>query len=412
MTKGTGPKRVLFVQRPAGGGSMTCLLDLIRCLDRDRFEPVVLTYQSDTGYEAALEGLAARVVSLNRQPTPRRAKAERSGHEVPRPNPGWRQVKRLLRLELPVGRQIARVIRSEGIQLVHNNDNPRGDRPSMLGAWMAGVPQVSHVRYTPVYYPPMDRRLSKVVSRYVPMSQAIRAHMAENLGDIETPIEVVYDPFHFDVHDQALADHTVDKRDFGFAEDDFVLANVGRVVPWKGQDVFLKALRKTVDACPNVKAVIVGGAKDHDESREFWDRLQRLTEELGLQDSVCFAGFRSDVPSIMAAADLVVHTATMPEPFGKVLVEAMASRAPVVATGAGGPLEIVAEGESGLLVPANDPDALAEALVKLASNREATRTMGDQARALAEERYGVSAFRDAFSRILDEALSGTPPARG
>ena len=329
---------------------MTCLVDLVRSLDRDRFEPVVLTYQANTGYEPALEALEAKVVSLNRHPNPRNAQAQRVGHEAPRSNPGWRQFKRLLRLELPVGRQISRIIKGEGIELVHNNDNPRGDRPSMLGAWMAGVPQVSHVRYTPVYYPPMDRRLSKAVSRYIPMSNAIRAHMADNLGPIETPIEVVYDPFHFDVHDKALADHPVDRRDFGFSSDDFLLANVGRIVPWKGQDVFLKALRKTVDACPNVKAVIVGGPKDHDGSREYWDRLQKLAGELGLGQSVRFAGFRSDVPGIMAAADLVVHTATMPEPFGKVLVEAMASEAPVVATGAGGPLEIVVEGESGLLV--------------------------------------------------------------
>ncbi|MDH3222203.1 MAG: glycosyltransferase [Gemmatimonadota bacterium] len=395
----------MFTQRPAGGGSMTCLIDLVRSLDRDRFEPVVLTYQRDTGYEEILESLGATVVSLDRPPRPKGKKSGGSpGHETARPRAGLRQLRRLFRLELPVGRRIAAIIRREGIELVHHNDNPRGDRPSMLGAWMAGVPQTSHVRYTPVYYPPMDRRLAKAVSRYVPMSRAIRTQMEENLGTITTPVEVVYDPFHFDIHDRAMAKHVVTASDFGFGPDDYLVVNVGRIVPWKGQDVFLRALRKTVDQCPHVKAVIVGGTKDHERSYEYWDDLQALTDELGLRDSVCFSGFRTDVPSIMAAADLLVHTATWPEPFGKVLVEAMASRTPVVATAGGGPVEIVEEGKTGLLVPPSDPDALAAALIRMANDPEGSRAMGERARAVAEKRYGVESFRRTMDRIFTEAL--------
>lgn len=414
MTEGGRPRRLMLVQRPAGGGSMTALLDLVRSLDRDRYDPVVLTYQAETGYETELRNLGATLFSLNHPRGPgTRTKADGAapGHETARPRHGLRQARRLIRSDLPIGRAIAQVIRREGIDLVHHNDNPRGDRGSILGAWMARVPQTSHVRYTPTYYKPIDRRLARSVRRYLTMSEAIRQHMSSNLGSLPAPVEVVYDPFHFDVHDRALRANAPSRSEWGFGPTDFVLASVGRIVPWKGQDVFLRALRKTVDAVPDAKALIVGGPKETTASQDFWHRLQALTDELDLRSAVVFTGLRRDVPQVMAASDVVVHTATMAEPFGKVLVEAMATRRPVVATAFGGPLEIVDEGDTGRLVPASDPEALASVLIDLARNPERGRLMGERGRVRAEQRFGVEPYRAAMERIFDEAVQWHPRGR-
>ncbi|MCG8468620.1 MAG: glycosyltransferase, partial [Gemmatimonadetes bacterium] len=396
-------RRIMFVQRPAGGGSMTGLIDVIRALDRDRYEPVVLSYQRDTGYESTFRSLGATVETLGRPP--KRARAKRTqGHEVPPRRPLLHAGKRLARFDIPTGRMIARAIRAGSIDLVHNHDNPRGDRPSILAARWAGVPQVCHVRYTPSYYAPLDRTLSRIVDRYLPVSEAVRSHMDENVGRLHAPVEILYDPFHFDVHDAAAATAQVDRRSLGLETGDYVLAHVGRIVDWKGQDVFLRAMRKTVDVCPNVKALVVGAPKATGPSQSFWRRLQSLATELDLGASVRFLGFRDDVPAILRASDCLVHTSIMPEPFGKVLVEAMASRRPVVSTDAGGPREIVEEGRTGVLVPTADEDALAAALIDLARSPARAREMGERARSVAEARYGVAAFREALTRIYETVL--------
>lgn len=393
---------------------MTCLVDLVRSLDRDRFVPYVLTYLADTGYEETFASLGAEVLCLNR-PKPVRKKHNPNtvspadprarGHETPQRGLAWRSIKRLLRSDFPIAKSIAGLIEEHGIDLVHHNDNPRGDRASILGARQAGVPQTAHVRYTPLYFPPIDRRLVRPIRRFLPMSRAIEEHLTTNLGPLPAPVEVVYDPFHFDVHDEVLRTSPVDRAEFGFDRDDIVLANIGRITSWKGQDVFLKAMRLVVDRVPRAKALLVGAPNDRDESQQFWKELHDLTDALGLRGSVHFTGFRKDVPSVMAASDIVVHTATMAEPFGKVLVEAMASRRPVVGTAFGGPLEIVTEGETGHLVPASDPEALAQVLIELASHPERITAMGDRGREVAQARYGVEAFTTTLTRVFTEALA-------
>ena len=120
----------------------------------------------------------------------------------------------------------------------------------------------------------------------------------------------------------------------------FVVGSFSRLSPWKGQHVLLEALAH----CPDdVMALFVGDALFGED--EYVDRLHRQVAELGLHDRVKFLGFRADVCELMSACDLIAHTSTSPEPFGRVIVEAMLCQRPVVATAAGGVVELI---ESGL----------------------------------------------------------------
>jgi glycosyltransferase involved in cell wall biosynthesis len=141
---------------------------------------------------------------------------------------------------------------------------------------------------------------------------------------------------------------------------------VGRLQRFKRQHVFLAAAALVARERADVRFCVVGGAvlgTEGDYPRE----LVELSEQLGLGGSVRFAGHQDDSAPWFDALDVAVH-ATNGEPFGLVLVEAMALGTPLVATALGGPTEIVQDGESGLLVEPEDPEAMASAILRILSD--------------------------------------------
>ncbi len=122
------------------------------------------------------------------------------------------------------------------------------------------------------------------------------------------------------------------------------------------------------------QAVLVGSAMFGEDDYEA--ELRRQVERLGLVDRVRFAGFVEDVGSELDEADCVVHASVIAEPFGQVVVEAMAAGRAVIASDLGGPREVVTDGVDGLLCPPDDPAALAERLVRLARDPELRAALG------------------------------------
>jgi glycosyltransferase involved in cell wall biosynthesis len=125
------------------------------------------------------------------------------------------------------------------------------------------------------------------------------------------------------------------------------------------------------------------------------DSLHRLADDLGIAADVVWRGFQEDVAAELARLDVLVHASTTPEPFGSVIVEGMAAGLPVVATAAGGPLEIVEPEQSGLLVPPGDVAALSHALRRLAADRSLRERLGARGLELSA-RYGPAGARTAL----------------
>ena len=139
-----------------------------------------------------------------------------------------------------------------------------------------------------------------------------------------------------------------------------VVGVFSRLAPWKGQHVLLDALV----GLPDMHVLLVGDAL-FGPDRGYEEALREQASRLGLTDRVHFLGFRRDVPALMRLVDVVAHTSTAPEPFGRVIVEAMMAQRPVVATDAGGASELIESGRTGLLVPPGDASALGAALARL-----------------------------------------------
>ena len=180
-----------------------------------------------------------------------------------------------------------------------------------------------------------------------------------------------------------------------------ILAVCARLAPWKGQHVVIAALAQLPDA----QAWIIGAALFGEHA--YADGLRAQAEALGVADRVRFLGERDDVPTLLRAADVVVHSAVDAEPFGRVVVEGMLARRPVIASDAGGVREIVRDGVTGWLVAPGDPAALAAAVTRVRALPPAERTRHcEAAYADAIARFTVPAMVAGVSVVLNEVISG------
>ena len=148
--------------------------------------------------------------------------------------------------------------------------------------------------------------------------------------------------------------------------------------------------------------LIVGEALFTDEDRKFREEICKLATDLGVADRIHFVGFCRDIVPLLFRVDLVIHCSTSPEPFGRVIVEAMLAGRPVVAARAGGALEIVNDHETGLLVEPADAHALAGAIHELLENTQMAATLGESAKRDAEERFGLEEVLHQWKQCIRE----------
>jgi glycosyltransferase involved in cell wall biosynthesis len=185
------------------------------------------------------------------------------------------------------------------------------------------------------------------------------------------------------------------RRALGLAEVP-VVGVFSRLAPWKGQHILLEALARL----PHVHAVLVGEAIFGELA--YAKALGEQAQTLGIADRVRFLGFRHDIPQLMKLSDVVVHTSIAPEPFGRVIVEGMLAGRPVVATRAGGAVEIVEDGTSGVLVPPRDATALASALSDLLADPARADALAEAGRKAALEFFSLRAMLEGIMRQLQE----------
>ena len=177
-----------------------------------------------------------------------------------------------------------------------------------------------------------------------------------------------------------------------------------RVSPWKGQHVLIEALQ----SLPEVQALIVGEVLFGEEA--YAAHLRKRARECGVADRVHFLGFRHDIPLIMRSVDIVVHTSTSPEPFGRVIVEGMLAGKPVIATVGGGTGEIITNGVNGVLVPPGDSNALAASIRELLPCSPGKKTLLSNARQRAMCTFSLPAMLNSVAREVTE-IGGANPSK-
>jgi glycosyltransferase involved in cell wall biosynthesis len=288
------------------------------------------------------------------------------------------------------GLGLGQLARARRAALIHSNTSVV--LSGALAARVARVPHVWHVReiYTgferawPVY-----RRLLLGAAALPCVSAATRAQF----GDAPRA-RVVHDGL-------AIEADAVAPAALELPSGALICATLGRVSSWKGQDVLLRAIA----AAEGTAAVIAGDAWPGQEQRE--RDLRALAERLGIAARVRFVPFLDDPRPLYAAADVVVVPSTNPDPLPNAALEGAACGRCVVASAHGGLLEIVRDGETGLLVAPADHEALAAALRRLAGDRDLVRRLGEAARSDVRARFAPAALLERLQALYDELV---PPA--
>ena len=209
-------------------------------------------------------------------------------------------------------------------------------------------------------------------------------------------VNVVYNGFHVDRYSEQpyIRSHLREELKIN---DRFVVGCFSRLSPWKGQHILIESLAQLPE---NVTVLFVGEALYGEE--DYVQQLHKQIAEAGLGDRVKFLGFRSDVPALMQACDVVAHTSTSAEPFGRVIVEAMLSRRPVIATAAGGAVELIHDRQTGWLVEPGNVNALTTAISEI-QQLEATSDLSSIVKGAyqsAIDRFSISRTSSQISTLL------------
>jgi glycosyltransferase involved in cell wall biosynthesis len=391
--------RVAFVNHTAElGGGEIALLELIRHLDPARIQPVVILFAE--GPLAPLLREVAEVHILTLSPTVLRAKKDGLGiQSLLSGGPILAALAFLYRLH--------RLLRSLKPQIVYTN-SLKADLLGGVAGRLAGVPVIWHVRdrIAPDYLPgkvvSLIRLLAKVIPRY------IVANSASTLSTLNLPL--TSDP----ARHACVIHDGVDPAKYAAAPareatEPLTVGLIGRISPWKGQDIFLEAIRLLRDAHPaaysGTRFEIIGVATFGE--LDFERRIRQLQQAHELTGSVHFTGFEPDIPQRLTQLDIVVHASTIPEPFGQVIIEGMAAGLPVIATNGGGVPEIVLDGITSILVPMRDAQAMADAMARLLGDAGLRTRMGTAARARILHSFPIQRTAKAVENVCSQVLTSS-----
>jgi glycosyltransferase involved in cell wall biosynthesis len=293
------------------------------------------------------------------------------------------------------GAALRALIRRRGVGLVHSNTSV------VLGgaaaAALARVPHVWHVREIYSRFPswwPAYRRLLLTARALPCVSQATADQFGGSLR-----ATVISDGLAVDAH---RAPRAQARRTLGLHPEAPVIALLGRISDWKGQDVLVRALAEPALRERGTVALLAGAPWPGAEER--CDRIVALARRLGVADRLVLAGFRDDVDSVYGAADLVAVPSTLPDPLPGAAIEAAAAGCAVVASAHGGLPEIIRDGETGRLVAPGDPRALAEVCAELLDDEQERRRLGSQAAADVRRRFASARQTEKISALYDAVL--------
>ncbi len=372
-------------------GGAIALLRVVEALDKDAFMPLVVL-----GSEGPLVEAFRRIPGCDVLCRPLPAAVSRVTR-FGAVGGGFANVGSII----AYGLMLRRIADRWKADIVHSN----GLKTHVLSALMVRRRRrilIWHIRdlLSAAYMPARNATWMRWLARVIPdvticISACTRAALTGTAGTRWPAVHTVYDGVRCD------AQRAEDARD----DTRHRVLMLGRIAEWKGQHVFVRAAQRLCADDQETQFLIVGGATN-DADAEYERRLRASVATAELSGRIAFAGVVRDVSALLHGADLLVHCSTSPEPFGLVVIEAMAAAVPVVAANLGGPAEVIRDGANGRLYPAGDDGALATILEELLADGVERRRLGMAGRRMVEERFDIRQTAGQVAAIYRQYACG------
>ena len=294
--------------------------------------------------------------------------------------------------------KLASLIKQKKIDVIHAHNATAW----FYGTWtsiLTGVPIVytEHDRSfpTPLRLKYFHYFFGKYATAVIAVSKAVK----ENLEKYEhiKNVKVIYNGIDPDLFKPAsIEEKVLKKKQLGLNKNDFVLGNVGRMDYWKNQRILIEILPDLKKISPQIKLILVGGGEEE-------GNLKKSAIKKGVKNDVIFLGQRSDVNQILKAFDIFVFP-SLTEGLPLVVIEAMATGLPIVASHVGGIPELVVNGETGFLVSPTSKEEIKETIIKLLNNPELRKEMGQIARKRFETHFSLPQMVQKYIEVYEEVV--------
>jgi len=389
--------KILFIHERGGiGGAGNVLYSILSRLDRSKFKPIVVL-----GSKGILvEKISALNIKCYVCPMPELAPlTNKSGKFLV-----YTLIASLRNfcIILSLTRHLLYIIDSENPDIVYANSLIA----QLAGSFAAKIRNKKLVWHVHNIQPPLLRQeLFKLMVRWLPdkvivVSEAVRNNIKTNTHS-DSKICRIYNGINAETTNFAKDIRLNLYAELGIPDDCYIVATISSLRPWKGHEDFIKAAYLVKQKFAQCRFLIIG-EEILNRERGYSEHLKALARRLGLERDIIFTGFREDVRTIMAISSIIVQPSNKPDPFPMVILEAMAAAKPIVASNIGGIPEMVEDGKTGLLIPPNEPEALAQAILKLLKDREDAERMGRAAFDLVKEKFTL----EKFIRELEKVLTG------
>jgi glycosyltransferase involved in cell wall biosynthesis len=414
---GQSPLKILYVLNASGGGATQGVLELLRVLPREAYRAFLVVPDQPSGWQQQVFSRLSD--GFYRVPMAWwNLKVDLPFH--------WRILVWLRDMLKTLGHlfpvwQLCRIIREQQIDIVYTNTVMILD--GALAAWLCGVPHIWHIKEwigsaARVKFALPDALLVRLIAGF----SARVIVMTHFIGEIFTrsgaadKLQVLYDGVALSDFQSGETGEAL-RTKLGIAHDQFVVGmSASLSATWKQHDVFIEMAGLLANRLTGI-AFVAFGPEPRPYANSIYNRpwhyyrtLRQQVSALGLQDRFYWAGFCGDIPAMMASLDVLVHPCET-EPFGRVVIEAMAASRPVVGPRRGGVLESVVQGETGLLVAPGSPQAFADAVQTLYEDKQYRMLLSAQACARAAQEFSIQKHLAQICEIYQSVSSITKVGR-
>jgi glycosyltransferase involved in cell wall biosynthesis len=383
-------KKILFFDHVSqlSGGERSLLL-ILKELSREYFEPILVTPHKGSFTDAVEKvGVKTELVSF-----------PRSILEKKRKETGIIFLVISFLSCIPGVLRLVSLIKRRGIRVVYTNSQ-KAHLIGLFAGLLSRIPVIWHFRDI-LKEGPVKRVVRFFAVQFVSQVIAISHSVSEQfyfLGRKRSKVNVVYNAIDIEEFVKRILKTQVDLRgEFSIPQDSILVASIGQIAQWKGQEYLIYLAKDLGEEYKNVFFFIIGESLFGED--EYKERLLSMVRKANLRERVFFTGFRSDIEGVMSNIDILLHTPTEPEPFGRVLIEAMAAGTPVVTFDRGAAREII-EGGTGILVPPCDREMLKRTVSSLLEDAEVRNRLITRARAYVKERFSSSSLIQNIEKIL------------